>query len=85
MQGQLTIRLTPDLEQGLENLSQRFHRKRSEVVRLALERLIENECVKEPPAPYERVRNLLGSVETGVTDLGENHREHLKTRFRRDD
>ncbi|MEW6740818.1 MAG: hypothetical protein ACOYU2_01885 [Nitrospirota bacterium] len=27
--------------------------------------------------PYERVKNLIGSVSTGLHDLGEKHRKHL--------
>ena len=33
--------------------------------------------------PIERVRDLLGSIESGVSDLGQNHREHLVRRMRR--
>jgi predicted DNA-binding protein len=84
MHGQLTIRLTPDLEEGVEVLSQRLKRKRSEIVRLALERFIREEGSIAEPAPYERVKNLIGAVESGISDLGEAHRDHLKTRFRRD-
>jgi predicted transcriptional regulator len=84
MQGQLTIRLNSKLEQGLEALSHRFHQKRSEVVRHALERFIAEEAIAEDPSPWQKVQQLAGSVETGVNDLGEAHREHLLARFKRD-
>jgi hypothetical protein len=29
------------------------------------------------------VKNLIGKVESGIPDLGEAHREHLRRRFRR--
>lgn len=83
MQGQLTIRIDSKLEQGLEALSQRFHQKRSEIVRHALERFIAEEVLPEEPSPWQKVQHLAGSVETGVTDLGEAHREHLRSRFKR--
>jgi hypothetical protein len=35
------------------------------------------------PSPYNRVKNLIGKVESGIPDLGEAHREHLHNRFRR--
>jgi predicted DNA-binding transcriptional regulator YafY len=35
------------------------------------------------PSPWQHVQHLLGSVETGVNDLGEAHREHLRDRFKR--
>lgn len=84
MKGQLTVRLTEDLEEGLEALARKLRRKRSDVVRIALERLLREEGETKGDRPYDRVKELLGSVESGVPDLGANHREHLKSRFRRD-
>lgn len=84
MKGQLTVRLTDELEEGVAALARKLHRKRSDVVRIALERFMREEGKAQDERPYERVKNLLGSVESGVQDLGSNHREHLKSRFRRD-
>lgn len=84
MKGQLTVRLSDELEEGVEALAGQLRRKRSDVVRLALERFIREERAARGERPYERVKGLLGSVESGVADLGSNHREHLKSRFRRD-
>jgi len=83
MAGQLTVRLTSELEAGIEALSRRDRRRRSEIVRLALARFIREESGKGTPSPYDRVKNLIGVVESGVPDLGEAHREHLLRRFRR--
>lgn len=33
-------------------------------------------------SPWQNVQHLLGSVETGVSDLGEAHREHPRDRFK---
>ena len=82
MPGQLTVRLSSELEAGIEALSRRYRRRRSEVVRLAVARLIREETQKGAPSPYDRVKNLMGVVESGVPDLGEAHREHLLRRFR---
>lgn len=83
MQGQLTIRLNRTLEQGLEELSIRFQQKKSEIVRHALERFITEEMTAEVPSPWHKIQHLAGAVETGVSDLGEAHREHLRARFKR--
>jgi hypothetical protein len=83
MPGQLTVRLTSELEEGIEALSRRSHRRRSEIVRLALERYIREEAGEGTPSPYGRVKDLIGKVESGIPDLGEAHREHLRGRFRR--
>jgi metal-responsive CopG/Arc/MetJ family transcriptional regulator len=83
MPGQLTVRLTSELEEGIEALSRRTRRRRSEIVRLALARFIREEMGEGTPSPYNRVKNLIGKVESGIPDLGESHREHLHNRFRR--
>src|SRR3990172_7311723 len=83
MPGQLTVRLTAELEEGIEALSRRSRRRRSEIVRLALERYIREETGEGTPSPYGRVKHLIGKVESGIPDLGEMHRDHLRRRFRR--
>ena len=81
MESQLTLRLPVELAGKLERSAKRLKRKRSDVVRLALNQFLE----AEPAAtrPVDRVRDLLGSVESGVPDLGQRHREHLIARLRR--
>jgi Arc/MetJ-type ribon-helix-helix transcriptional regulator len=83
MPGQLTVRLTSELEAEIEALSRRTRRRRSEIVRLALTRFLREETGGGTTSPYDRVRNLIGTVESGIPDLGEGHREHLRRRFQR--
>jgi predicted transcriptional regulator len=80
MESQLTLRLPAALAQKLERSARRLKRKRSDVVRQALEQFLE---AGPEVRPIDRVRDLLGSVETGVSDLGQRHREHLIRRLRR--
>lgn len=80
MEAQLTLRLPAALAAKLERSARRLKRKRSDVVRLALEQFLE--AGAETP-PVERVRDLLGGVESGIPDLGQRHREHLIRRLRR--
>lgn len=79
MDNQLTLRLSTELAERLDLAAKRLQRKRSEVVRLALEQYLNDETVERP---IERVRDLLGQVESGVPDLGQRHREHLVRRLR---
>ena len=81
MDAQLTLRLPADLASKLETAARRLNRKRSDVVRLALGQFLEGDVA--PGRPVERVRDLLGSVQSGVSDLGSRHREHLIARLRR--
>ncbi|MGQ0652531.1 MAG: ribbon-helix-helix protein, CopG family, partial [Betaproteobacteria bacterium] len=79
MDTQLTLRLPAALAAKLERSAKRLKRKRSDVVRLALEHYLDS----VPDArPVERVRDLLGGFESGVPDLGQRHREHLIRRLR---
>src|SRR4030067_2779730 len=52
MPGQLTVRLTSELEEGIEALSRRPRRRRSEIVRLALARFIREETGEGKPPPH---------------------------------
>jgi predicted DNA-binding protein len=80
MESQLTLRLSGALSRRLERSAKRLRRKRSDVVRLALEQFLDAE---PDTRMVERVRDLLGAVESGVPDLGRRHREHLIRRLRR--
>lgn len=42
-------------------------------------KIIKTEPVKlnKKNKPYEKVKNLIGSVSSGIPDLGEAHRKHL--------
>jgi predicted DNA-binding protein len=76
---QLTLRLPAELAARLDQTAKRLQRKRSEVVRLALEQYL---SVETDGRPIERVRDLLGKVESGVPDLGQRHREYLVRRLK---
>jgi metal-responsive CopG/Arc/MetJ family transcriptional regulator len=80
MERQLTMRLPAELATKLERSAKRLKRKRSEVVREALEQYLNTE---PEVRPIERVRDLLGSVESGRPDLGQRHRDYLIRRLRR--
>jgi metal-responsive CopG/Arc/MetJ family transcriptional regulator len=80
MERQLTIRLPADLAAKLERSARRLKRKRSEVVREALEQYLDTQ---PDIRPIERVRDLLGSIASGRPDLGQRHRDYLIRRLRR--
>ena len=80
MDRQLTLRVPAELAAKLERSARRLKRKRSEVVREALEQYLESEPAVRP---IERVRDLLGTFASGKPDLGQRHREYLIGRLRR--
>ena len=71
---QLTVRLPDDLGRALDAAARRLQRKRADVVRLALRRFLDLEGGGRPAA---RVAPLLGSLESGVPDLAERHRQYV--------
>lgn len=71
MKSQLTIRLPDDLEENLTALSRRLRLKRSDIVRMALKKFIDEFKAIEETRPYDRVVNILGTVSSGIPDLGE--------------
>jgi predicted DNA-binding protein len=79
MERQLTLRMPAELAEKLKRAAKRLHRKRSEVIRLALEQFLDSQVEVRP---IERVRDLLGRVESGLPDLGQRHRDHLLKRLR---
>jgi antitoxin component of RelBE/YafQ-DinJ toxin-antitoxin module len=84
MQAQITVRLSDEIAAELAAAAEKLHCRRSDVIRLALERFIREDGADVETRPYDRVRDLLGSVTSGVPDLGEAHQEHLGKKFRRD-
>lgn len=76
MSDQLTVRLPEELSQALNEASVRLRRKRSDIVRLALYSYF-GLGPESMEAPSARVKHLLGSLNSGVSDLAENHRAYI--------
>lgn len=78
---QLTVRLPEDLSSDLDSAAKSLQRKKSEVVRMALRDFLGR---SQEGRPADRVRGLLGSLESGIPDLAENHRRYVLKSLRRD-
>lgn len=83
MESQLTIRLPEALHQRLDRIAKRLDRRRSDLARLAIQRYLDEIEGESQPRPYARVHDLLGSLDSGASDLGSRHRKHLLANFRR--
>ncbi len=75
---QLTVHLPTDLARQLDLAAKRLRRSRSDLIREALDRFLAEQA---DTRPIERVRDLLGQIESGVPDLGQRHREYLLQRL----
>ncbi len=82
MQDQLTVRLPRDLSQALEAASRRMQRKSSEIVRLALREFL-GVSASTDGRPADRVQSLIGSLDSGVANLAEEHRAYIIESIRR--
>ena len=76
MPTQLTVRLPDDLSRTLKTASRRMQRKPSEIVRLALQEFLGTTAGRRG-RPADRVRGLIGSLESGVPDLARKHRAYV--------
>lgn len=83
MHSQFTVRLPQDLNDGITNIAKRMRLKRSDIIRIAIENFIAGFEGKEKNHPYEKVKKLIGSIESGIPDLGEKHREYLIERIKK--
>ncbi|HSB70386.1 MAG TPA: hypothetical protein VLT62_13725 [Candidatus Methylomirabilis sp.] len=82
MESQLTIRLSEALHQRLDRVAKRLGRRRSALARLAVQRYLDELDGESQPHPYGRVQDLLGSLDSGVSDLGSRHHKHLLAHLR---
>lgn len=83
MDRQLTFRIPATLASRLDRAAREMRRKRSALVRLALEQFLGGPGTRPKVRPVELVRDLLGSLDSGLPDLGQRHRDYLISRLRR--
>ena len=83
MASQLTVRVTDSLARDVSTLARRMGLKRSDVVRMALQKFSNELQHEKESLPYDNVKHLLGSVSSGISDLGKNHRRRLLERFKK--
>ena len=73
---QVTVRLPKDLDRALRLAARRSQRRRSEIIRTALSDYLKP-APSRPGRAYDRVRELIGSLDSGFPDLAERHREYI--------
>lgn len=83
MEAQLTVRLPGGLHERLVRAANRLGLKRSDVARMAIQRYLDETEHAPRARPYDAVKDLIGSVDSGLSDIGSRHREYLLKRFRK--
>ena len=80
---QMTIRLPDEYKTHINDIALRTGLKKSEIARLAIKRFIESfEAQEAKDRPASRAQDLLGVAESGISDLGAEHRRHLLRQVR---
>lgn len=82
MSSQITVRIQDDLARALEARTKKTGQRVSEIVRAALMEHL-GLAGRAGRAPAERVKRLIGSLESGSTDLAEKHREYVLESLKR--
>jgi hypothetical protein len=78
---QLTFRLPKKIAGDLSRIAARRGLQRSDLLRQIVEQMVAEEAKTSPH--FERVKDLIGAAKTGQSDLGSEHRRHLKNGFGR--
>jgi len=79
---QISLRLPESLLTEIDRMALAQGVPRSDLLRAILEEYTERITTARDDRPYSRVRDLVGSVTGGPTDLGARHRHHLLESFR---
>jgi hypothetical protein len=80
---QMTIRMPEEYKARIEELSSRTGLKKSDIARLAIKKYLEDffDALDQEDRPFDRCKDLIGVVGSGIPDLGTNHRRHLLSRI----
>ena len=79
---QLTIRIPEKYFSKMEQISKLSGLKKSDISRMAIQKFL-NEYSNDKEADlYSKAKRLIGVVESGISDLGQNHRKYLIKRIK---
>ncbi len=81
---QFTIRMPEEYLSRIEQISKSTGLKKSDITRMAIRKFIEEYSDDNEKKPYLTARRLLGVIESGISDLGQNHRKYLLKRINPD-
>ena len=74
---QITIRMPDEYLSKIEQIAKLNGLKKSDVTRMAIRKFIEEYSSEREVDLYNKAKRLIGVVESGISNLGQNHREYL--------
>lgn len=82
---QLTIRMPKEYLIQIDQIAKSTGLKKSDITRMAIKNFIEKHVDEEDLNLYTKFKSLIGVVESGIPDLGQNHRKHLIRKIKASD
>jgi len=79
---QLTIRMPKEYLTQIEQIAKSTGLKKSDITRMAIKNFIEKHGDEQELNLYGKSKSLIGLVESGIPDLGQNHRKYLIQRIK---
>ncbi len=74
---QLTIRMPEEYFYKIEQIAKSSGLKKSDITRMAIRKFLEEYSADEKTDLYSKAKRLVGVVESGIADLGQNHRDYF--------
>ena len=74
---QITIRMPEEYLDKIEQIAKLSGLKKSDVTRMAIRKFLDEYSNEEETDLYSKAKRFVGIVESGISDLGQNHRDHL--------
>jgi metal-responsive CopG/Arc/MetJ family transcriptional regulator len=74
---QLTIRMPEKFLFKIEQIAKASGLKKSDITRMAIQKFLNEYSSEEEADLYSKAKRLIGVVESGISDLGQNHRKYF--------
>ncbi|MFP4195059.1 MAG: hypothetical protein ACLFRO_08970 [Desulfobacterales bacterium] len=81
---QMTIRMPDEYKSRIDEIINKTGLKKSDIARMAIKNFLDGfEAREQGKSPAVEVKDLIGVVDSGIPDLGTNHRRHLLDKIKR--
>ena len=79
---QFTIRMPDEYFVKIEQIAKSSGLKKSDITRMAIRKFLEEYSSEEEADLYRKAKRFVGVVESGISDLGQNHRKYFIRKIR---
>ena len=74
---QITIRMPEKYLFKIEQIAKASGLKKSDITRMAIRKFLEDYSNEEETDLFSKAKRFIGVVDSGISDLGQNHRDYL--------